>query len=659
MSSKANFIEKLRGRENYDVWKISAKSYLVINGYWSCTTSEATDSSTDAIRDKHDRALSEITLMIEPSLYPYIEGLTSAKQAWEALASAFADTGACRKVSILQQWIAVKLNDYGSMEEYVNSMTNLWNKVKSVGFKIDEEVAASLLLAGLPTEYRPMILAIENTQTADKKLTMDFVKNLLLQGSTMDSGSKDGASALFVKNKRKFNKFKHRKVKCFTCGGPHFAKKCPNKRENTETSDIVLMTSLLSNNSPSEWIIDSGASAHMANTTELFINNRDPIKSDVLVANNQRISVKCSGDVKQKVMTKQGTNEIVIKNVQHVPELCGNLLSVSQIVKNNNTVVFTSSGCTIYNADKKVIATGNLVNNLFKLNTALDYAYSAKNVLWHRRFAHISPSNMGFLKQQINGIDSNKDLNCVTCAEGKMSRKPFSHESKRASTFLELVHSDVCGPMSVKSIGGSRYFVTFIDDFSRKVFVYMLANKSQVYDTFIKFKAMVETQTGSKIKILRTDNGTEYCNRKFDKFLETAGIQHQTSCTYTPQQNGVSERFNRTIAERARCMMFDRNISKGFWAEAVSTAVKIINSTPSSVTKQIPDEMWFKKPVDFSAFKVFGCKCMVMIQSAQRKKLDKRAIECIFVGYAEDQKGYRFYNPKTKKNSNQSRCNVF
>lgn len=145
---------------------------------------------------------------------------------------------------------------------------------------------------------------------------------------------------------------------------------------------------------------------------------------------------------------------------------------------------------------------------------------------------------------------------------------PFPKKSNNCSKdLLELIHSDICGPMKTTSLGGYKYLSVFIDDFSRKTFVRLLKNKSDIFEAFKTFKAAAERETGKRIKVLRTDNGGEYLSADFSNFLEREGIRHQLTVQYTPQQNGVAERANRTIVEMARCMLIDSNLSESLWGK--------------------------------------------------------------------------------------------
>src|ERR1044072_4149718 len=163
-------------------------------------------------------------------------------------------------------------------------------------------------------------------------------------------------------------------------------------------------------------------------------------------------------------------------------------------------------------------------------------------------------------------------------------------------------------------MGGSRYFVKFIDDFSRKVWVYFMVHKSEVFAKFKVWKAEVENQTGRKIKYLRTDNGTEYTEKSFIKFYEENGIQRHFSVRKTPQQNGVAERINRTLMERVRCLRLNAGLSKGFWAAALNMACYLVNRSPrASLEGKMPEEVWTGNPIDLSNLRTFGSPAYVHI----------------------------------------------
>lgn len=159
---------------------------------------------------------------------------------------------------------------------------------------------------------------------------------------------------------------------------------------------------------------------------------------------------------------------------------------------------------------------------------------------------------------------------------------------------------------------------------------------------FNKFKVRVENETGRKMKCLRTDNGTEYCNKQLTTMLIKSGIRHQTTVPYSPQQNGVAERMNRTMVERARCMLFHCGLPKKFWAEAVANAVYVINrSVSAAIAKNIPQQKWSDDKINLSNLRIFGCRAVAYVPKEKRKKWDSKTKEYIFVGYCEDTKGYR------------------
>ncbi len=212
-------------------------------------------------------------------------------------------------------------------------------------------------------------------------------------------------------------------------------------------------------------------------------------------------------------------------------------------------------------------------------------------------------------KNDLLGGHKVKDFSfCEHCIFGKLHRKKFPKAIHRTKGTLDYIHSDCWGPSRVDSLGGHRYFVSMIDDYSRMTWVFMMKHKSDAFKNFKQWKALVENQTGKKIKRLRTDNGLEFCYAEFDEFCKTEGIARHHTVRYTPQQNGVAERMNQTLLERARCMLSNAGLERRFWAEAVNVACYLINRGPhTGIHLKTPYEMWSGKSADYSNLRVFGC----------------------------------------------------
>lgn len=222
MATDANRFAKLKGRENYDTWKISAKSYLVIKKVWSCVANGLSPSATNDQKETDLTAWSELSLLIHESVYSYIAETKTAKDAWTALELAFEDSGLCRKVALLKQLVELKSSACVSMQEYINKLTMTSLKVKKAGLNLDDEIIASLMLAGLPNEFTPLVMAYENSS---EKLTTEGVKTLLLQETRFDADDEGGEAFLVKKTNKKTNDFR-----CHCCGEiGHYARSCPER----------------------------------------------------------------------------------------------------------------------------------------------------------------------------------------------------------------------------------------------------------------------------------------------------------------------------------------------------------------------------------------------------------------------------------------------
>jgi transposase InsO family protein len=352
-----------------------------------------------------------------------------------------------------------------------------------------------------------------------------------------------------------------------------------------------------------------------------------------------------------------------LENTVFVPGLSYSLLSVSKASSTGNTTRFNKAGCEIVNDHGNVIAFATRVGNLYHLeycrkSQSANVADNAnKEKLWHRRYGHLGEENLKRLAKdklvEHFDYDVEKSIGfCETCVGGKHHRAPFTTSTTKTTVPLELVHSDVCGKMQHRSLGGAEYFLTFTDDHTRYSWVYMLKTKDQdqVYECFREWKALVEKQTKHKLKTLRTDNGGEYTSKKLEQYLKSEGIRHEKTVPKTPEQNGVSERLNRTLVEAARSMLLDANLSKSFWAEAVNTAAYLKNRSPTKALQgKTPFEAWYGKKPNVEHLKVFGCMAYAHIPKDERGKFDSKARKCTLLGYDEFTKGYRLYDPQNKK----------
>ncbi len=290
-----------------------------------------------------------------------------------------------------------------------------------------------------------------------------------------------------------------------------------------------------------------------------------------------------------------------------------------------------------------------------KSNSALlDFCLNLSANFGQKRFGHLSAGGLRELaaSRLVDGFgfnfDGGKDIElCEPCVKGKHHKSPFPVSSGMlAEEPLDLVHTDLCGKVNAKSIGGSEYFLVFVDDKTRYVWVYFLKRKDEVFSRFIEWKTMVEKSGSRKLKKLRSDNGGEFTSTRFQEYLKAEGVIHELTIPKTPQQNGVAERFNRTLVEMTRCMLVGANLSHKLWAEALSTAAYLKNRSPArAITGMTPFEAYYGTKPSVNHLRVFGCTSYAHIVKDERKKLDPVARKCVLIGYGTVVKGYHLYDP--------------
>ena len=412
-----------------------------------------------------------------------------------------------------------------------------------------------------------------------------------------------------------------------------------------------------------EWTIDSGATSHFCVEKEHLQNFVELAPTEVLIGDkNAKSYVIGKGDTTFYVKENNRSIQIKLKNVLYAPNMRRNLISGACMDiagfdirwKNNKMEIYDDEGKYFFTAHRR--ERFYLINAYYEeKNEVYETSVSDNAVKMHRRFCHINMQSISHMEKRgiVRGIEkiNNDKIKCDVCEISKATRSSFKGISSIMSqNILERIYMDVWGPSPVTSVGGGNYFLSIIDDYSRKVFVYVMKKKSEVFNFFKIFMNEVERQHDLEIKSVRTDNGMEFCHKEFEEFLQEKGIKIERTSTYTPEQNGVAERFNRTAIEGVRSMLQDSGLQSRFWAEALHNFVHVKNRSTHKLLKDCtPEERWWGKRPSVQHLRIFGSLAYVHTPRSKRNKLQANAQLGILVGYAVKTKGYRVWLPKSKQ----------
>ncbi len=428
-----------------------------------------------------------------------------------------------------------------------------------------------------------------------------------------------------------------------------------------------------------EFIVDSGATKHIVHDKTLFneyLSFEKPYC--VTLVDGSKAIAEGIGRVRLKMYNAMGQSyACTLHDTLHIPTSQVNLLSVRHSQNLGNSFWFPSYSdqCLIYNASGKEVGLakdkGNreyalladviIPDKVSSVNVAdrLRAIVAPENpfVLWHCRAGHIGQDRLKEAAQKgiVRGINAvfPKDARLPTCEDcivAKSQKKSHPRLGQLSTMeILNLVHSDVSGPVS-SSIGGNVYDVTFTDDFSRVCWVFPIQRKSEVFRIFKGWHTAIEKSTGMKLKRFRSDNGGEYVNKEFDEYFRNHGIKHEVTTPYTPQQNGVAERMNKTLETISTALLEHAQKEKKYWAEAIVAASYIRNRMPVKTSDGkflSPYQRFYGKPPSVAHFRVWGCDAYAV--KPKREKFEAKTRKLVFVGYVQNAKGYRLLDPETKK----------
>lgn len=696
-------IDKLQAASQWPRWKFHVRVTLNASGLYEVVNGDnpkplliKEDAETDAqAQVRHNKDLLEwkrldgkaqriIVNALGPQAMQLIMRFNTSSEMWNKLISVYEQKSETHVYMLQQRFFSAVMDPSDNIVGHISKLEDIAQQLKDQNEEISNTMIISKVLMTLPPCYSHFHSAWESTASENRTIDNLTARLMIEESRLLQSSSSSLApvesSAMAAKSNNRFRfSQKSHTVKatqkptgnCFLCNKPgHFKRDCPSRNmRHTATANISsaresdscdAFTSVVGYSSSvcndDRWFLDTGASDHMTHRKDWF-ESLSSIEAKPIHVGNGNIIYACGkGTIKIQVFDGSRWCDKSLLNVLYAPKISLNLFSVGSALDVNKGLVLetNSVGCCL-KLKGVTVAVGErnkrlyemkikVVNNNANQSQAMA-AYTLKE--WHEILAHQN------IKQIRSFLSANKitvrkdnlsDFFCEDCVFGKQHRSTFKSSSRELIAAGELVVSDVCGPMQVASIGGARYFVVFKDQFTHYRVVFFIKEKSEVKNCLKRYLQNVSTEMGHSIKCFRSDNGLEYANADVSTILQERGIQHQRTVPFTPEQNGSAEREMRTIVEAARTMLHAKNLPTKLWAEAVNTAVFVLNrSGTSSVVDKTPYSLWYNKNPDILNMHVFGSSVFVHIPKEKRRKWDPKSTEGVFVGYGINTKGFRVW----------------
>ncbi|GJR87113.1 gag-pol polyprotein [Tanacetum coccineum] len=553
-------IEKFNGN-NFSLWKLKMKAILRKDKCLAAIGERPAEVTDDSKWDEMDgNAIANLHLALADGVLSSIEEKKTAKDIWDHLARLYEARSLHNKIFLKRKLYALRMIESTSVTEHVNNLNTLFSQLTSLDCKIDVQERAEILLQSLPDSYDQVIINLTSNVLTDCLVFDDVAASILeeenrrnnredrqtssrqvealavTRGRSMESGSSGSHNHGKSEKGKKKNKFK-----CFKCGKPgHFKKDCRgsntsnpqgNVASTSDDGNALCCEAAVANEGRKRfadvWLFDTGATFHMTARREWF-HQYKPISEGGSMYSCNDYELKIIGIGSVMVKMHDGTVR-TIRDVRHVEGLKKNLLSLGQLddlgckVEIQNKIMKVIKGALVLMKGEKVAANlyqlkGEIMEEA-KASVASHSLSHRVAVSWHQKLGHMSEQGMKILVERklIPGLTKVSLPFCEYCVISKQHRLKFKASNSRSVSVLELVHSDVW-QAPVLSLGGAKYFVSFIDDYSRRCWVYPIKKKSNVFEVFKVYKARVELDSGTKIKCLRTDNGGEYTGDEFDLF---------------------------------------------------------------------------------------------------------------------------------------------
>ncbi|KAL2232590.1 UNVERIFIED_CONTAM: Retrovirus-related Pol polyprotein from transposon TNT 1-94 [Sesamum indicum] len=586
-------VEQFNGSD-FGFWRMQMEAYLYGKDLYEPLAEKSEKTSDEEWKVLDRKAMSAIILSLSRNVAYHVKGAKSTKEVLQTLADMYEEPSAMNK-----------MEERKSVADHLNDFNQLTTQLASVDIVFEDEVKMLILLSSLPDSWDVVVTSV-STSSGKEKMKFDNIRDMMLNEETRrkQTGGSSG-SALHTESRGRPD----------TRARTHEKRMSAPKKEkegrtaNAATEEITDALLLSVSSSSDDWVVDSRASFHSCNNKDIM----EPYTSGdfglVYLADNKPLKIVGKGDVWIK-----STNGScwTLHDVRHIPGLKRNLISVGQLDSDGFHMTFGDAKWKI-SRGAMTLARGLKSGTLYMAggsSSNIPFAGTVSQAnLWHNRLGHMSEKGMNVLKSKgrLPELKSVEVGHCEHCVFGKQKRVSFLTTGRTPrKKKLELVHID------------------------------------------LRWRALVENETGLQVKCLRSDNGGEYNSEGIKNYCADHGIRMQKTIPGTPQQNGVAERMNRTLNERARCMRLKSGLPKMFWADAVNTAAFLINRGPSvPLNNRIPEEVWSGKKVDLSFLRTFGCSAYIL--NDDRTKLDAKSIKYTFIGYGTDEFGYRFWDDQNRK----------
>lgn len=682
---------KLDGHSNWVGWKfqvgiiLNALELLEVTNGTAIFPVDGTAQDKETWKKKDAKAQSLIVTRMSNKTLMQITCCKTANEMWKKLHTIYEQKSEGSLHLMQQKFFDLKYKYNEDMACFIGRIEHVVNQVKQLNGEIPETMVVTKIITALPEEYRHFASAWESAPK-EKQTLNELTARLLTEQQRIKGQNNEITEALTAKivNQRKCfkcGKLGHYKKDCFSGKKPlnkvcshcnksghsseacWFKKRYNQNKSRTENAFMVLSTAGYSKYKVSDdWYADSGASEHMSHSKEMknYQEFKEPKK--VMIGDGSTIEAFGSGTVELEAFNGKEWVFSRMENVLYIPSLKVNLFSIRKAFDKGYQLQGDKTKCQFIK-DECISAIATRKENMF----IMDFRYLKQKVNssamvsmgkiksgiseWHSKMAHQNMEQVKtILKRNEINFNMGDEESCIPCLKGKQHKMPFSSSKTITEKPGDLLHMDLCGPMNTVSYGGAKYFLLIKDDYSRFRIVYFLRNK---FETTGKIKTFMKeaTNQGHIIKKVRSDNGKEFTNAELKRMYNEYGIIHQTSIPYTPEQNGKIERENRTVIEAARTMLAAKNLNKQLWAEAVNTAVFVLNRTGKScVPNKTPHELWHNTTLyDVSMLEIFGSLVSVHIPDHKRYKWDDKSEIGIFVGYGEKTKGFRVFMPETEE----------